>query len=367
MSRVWADINCDRWAANFRAIKEAVAPAVVVPVIKSDCYGLGAHRAATVFRQAGARRFAVATLEEARALADVGCELQILGAPMPEEISAMVKNDIVISVPDMSTARLIGNTAAKLGRIARVHVLIDSGMGRLGTLLPEALETIRTVAALPYIDVEGVYSHLPAAEVNDASTHNQVEQMTTLMRDLTKQGVDIRYRHLANSSAAGGLPASAREPFNMVRPGIDLHGAGSPDVMRSYHLEPVLTLKSRLAAVRRLPAGFTVGYGRTYKLTETQLVGTIPVGYADGYPYSLSNKGQVLIRGRRCPIIGSVCMDYSQVLLDDVPDAEVGDDVVLIGTQGKARITIQEVAETAGTITYEILTGLGRRVERRYC
>lgn len=366
MTRVWVEIDCNAWHANYRALAAAAAPAEVVPVVKSDCYGLGARRAAAVFIGAGAGRLAVATLEEAQDLADVGVEIQMLGAPVAAEIPGMVAAGVVISVPDVRVAEWVSRAAVQQGRTAQIHVLLDSGMGRLGLLMSEAAQAIRRIAAMPGITIEGVYSHLPAAEIPDAATLRQIAEVTAFVQELEDDGFVLRYRHVANSSAVGGLPASIGRPFNMVRPGIDLHAAGPPEINRSFHLTPVLCWKTRLVAVRRLPKGFTIGYNRTYRLTEEQSVGTIAVGYADGYPRSLSNRGEVLVRGRRCPVIGSVCMDYSQVSLRDVPGAAVGDEVVLIGCQGGETVSVHDVATAAGTITYEILTGLGPRVARCY-
>ena len=187
-----------------------------------------------------------------------------------------------------------------------------------------------------------------------------------VVADIRNLGIGVCYCHMANSYAASSIPDSYVTPFNMVRPGIELHGAGEAGAVSVDGVAPVLTLKSRLVAVRCLPAGHTIGYGRSYRLSHDSIVGTIAVGYADGYPRSLSNTGEVLVHGKRCPIAGSVCMDYIQVILDSVPQAEQGEEAVLIGHQGDDEISVEEFAEKAGTITYEILTRLGHRVKRFY-
>ena len=367
MARVWAEINTAQWYRNYQALAEKVAPAEVVPVVKSDGYGLGAVQAAAAFRKAGAERVAVATVEEAEQLAGNGLDIQFLGVPEPEEIPVVVENDWIGSVADRYTAELFSRAAVVANRQVRVHVLIDSGMGRLGFLLANVVEEVRYVASLPGLCVEGLYSHFPAAERVDDFADKQMAEVRKVVADIRRSlDLDLRYCHMANSYAASVIADSYDAPFNMIRPGIELHGAAEKGVVSVLGIEPVLTLKARLVAVRRLPAGYTIGYGRSCRLSDDSLVGTLAVGYADGYPRSLSNKGEVLVHGKRCPIAGSVCMDYIQVILDSVPRAKQGDEAVLIGRQGDEEIPVEEFAEKAGTITYEILTRLGHRVKRFY-
>ena len=367
MSRVWVEIDCRKWAANFQALATVAAPAMVVPVLKSDGYGLGAIVAAKVFQSMGAKRVAVATVGEARPLNDLNLEIQFLGAPEPEEIPAVADMNWIGSVTDVGTARRFSQAAADRERPVRVHILVDTGMGRLGLLVDEALNRVLQIAALPFITVEGLYSHFPLAEEPDAQAAAQIAAMRKLVQAVREKGVPVKYVHMANSYAVTRLGESRSGIFNMVRPGIELHGAGDalPSEQR-LAVEPVMTLKAKLLAVRQLPAGATVGYGRTYTLKNPERIGTVAIGYADGYPRRLSNRGAVLIHGHRCPVVGSVCMDYIQVELGNAPEAVPGDEVVLIGRDGNQEITLQEVARAAGTISYEILTRLGSRIERRY-
>jgi len=366
MARIWAEIDCRQWKRNYKAFARQVEPLFVVPVLKSDGYGLGAGEAAQAFRQAGAKRIAVATLDEAKQLRNSGLEIQFLGVPEPDEIPFIVKNGWIGSVPDIETANLFTRAAVSLNRTAFVHILIDSGMGRLGFLHDQAKEAITYIASLPGVTVEGLYSHFPAAEKGDAFAHEQIKAIDRLKRELTISGINPPYCHMANSYAVSAIPESYRHPFNMVRPGIELHGVSDKGINLIPGINPVITLKARLVSVRKLPAGHTIGYNRTYTLKQDSLIGTIAAGYADGYPRSLSNKGKVLIRGYKCPVIGSVCMDYIQVLLDDVPQAKKGEEVVLAGQQKEANIPVEQLAHEAGTIAYEILTRLGHRVERCY-
>lgn len=365
MARVWAEINCRNWLHNLGLFRRQAAPASVVPVVKSDAYGLGARQAVRVFTEGGVERVAVATVEEARDLADMPVEIQFLGVPEKGEIPEIVENGWIGSVGDTVTAQMFSDAAVARNRGVRVHILVDTGMGRLGFLPCETAREAARAAVLPGVEVEGIYSHFPAAENKDEFAFKQIERMRDLWQNISST-IDIRHCHMANSYAIAALPSSFEPPFTMVRPGIELHGVSDEYKAALSGIKPVVALKSRLIAVRKLPAGSTVGYGRTFRAENDLLVGTVPVGYADGYPRSLSNAGEVLVRGKRCRVIGSVCMDYIQVALDDAPDAQKDDEVVVAGRQGDEIITLNELAEKAGTITYELLTGLGPRVERRY-
>jgi alanine racemase len=234
-------------------------------------------------------------------------------------------------------------------------------------LLRDAENELARIQSLPHLLLEGIYSHLPAAEMRGEQTLAQIQRVSGFIRKLEAQNVVVRYRHIANSYAGAGLEAVSGAPFNMVRPGIDLHGVLPFGISRPYEVEPIFSLKARLVSVRSLPAGFTVGYGRTHALQRESLVGTVAIGYADGYPVKLANSASMLVNGHRCPVVGSVCMDYCQLLLDDVPDAKPGDEVTVIGKEKDEEITTGELAKLADTIEYEILCRLGRRVYKRYC
>ena len=367
-SRSWAEIDLSAWRDNFRAVAAAVAPAGVAPVIKANAYGLGARAAGQEFCRAGARFLVVSCIHEALELVDNHTAVLLLGGPLPEEIPCILEAGVSVSVPDLETARLISATARELGCRARVHLKIDTGMGRLGLPLAQARDIIRRIAALPALELEGIYSHFPAALRHDALTLGQVRGLAALIGELEDDGIRFRFRHIANSTATAGLPQATRPPFNMVRCGIDLHGAHLSITPRPYRTRPVLNLKARLLAVRRLPPGTTVSYGRTYRVEHPQgeRIGVVTIGYADGYPRCLSNRGQMLVQGDRCRVVGRVCMDYTMVSLENVPAARVGDTVVIIGRQGNETIPLAEVARTAETIPYEIICGLGTRVKRFY-
>jgi len=367
-ARVWAEIDTAAWRANFEAAARQVSPLSVMPVVKANGYGMGAREAARAFRDAGAQHLAVSCLSEGLELLDVGPEILILGASLDDEIPDALAAGLVPSVQSLRAAECISAEAGRQGRVAKIHVKVDTGMGRFGVPVAEARDAIRAIAQLPHIDLDGVFSHLAAVRAQDRETFDQVARLAGLIEELQADGVRFARRHIANSTAMAGFPPACTAPFNLVRSGIDLHGAHLSIVPRPYETRPVLTLKARLLAVRRLPPGSTVGYGRTYTVTREQgeRIGIVSIGYADGYPHALSNKGAMLVRGARRPVTGLVCMDYTMISLEDAPDAEVGDEVVVIGEQGGQYISIPEVARLAQTIPYELMCGLGSRVERRY-
>jgi len=369
LPRVWAEIDTAAWRANFQALARQAHPAEILPVVKADAYGLGARQAARAMAQAGARRLLVACLEEAEEILDLGLALpvQILGASVPEEISKIVARGIIASVPDLATGRLLSREAARQSRAVKVQFQIDSGMGHLGLRTEQAPAAIAEIAALPGIEVEGIYSHFPAAELADPDTLRQIQEVADLIRMLEAKGIHFAFRHFANSAGIAGLPQALQPPFNSARPGIALHGASMPgDPLPKAALRQGLTLKTRLVSVRELVAGATVGYGRTYTLRASERIGAVAIGYADGYHRDFSNRGVMLMRGRRCPVVGRVCMDYTPISLAAVPDAELGDEVVVYGAQGNDFISLAEQAAKAGTISYELMCILGRRVQRLY-
>jgi alanine racemase len=361
------EVNLATLCANFHKIASAVAPARVMAVLKANAYGLGAPPIAAALTHSGVDRFGVAEPYEALALAPLGLPVQILGSVLPEELPSLVAAGIILPVTDLATARAIQDEAERQQRRVTVHCKIDTGMGRLGILFPEAREVIRQVVRLPNLDVEGIYSHFPVAyRAGETYTQGQIERFLGLLNDLTADGISIPLRHMANSDAINNFPHTAHGPFNLVRTGINLHGSFDTEGRRVLHLEPVLTLKTRLTAVRRLPAGTSIGYGLTHRLARETPVGTISAGYADGLPLALSNRGFVLIRGVPCPILGRISMDYTTVALDQVPEAAVGDEAICLGGEGPTAISVEDWANLKGTHPYEIICSIGTRVERRY-
>ena len=350
---------------NFAQIRKTVKPAKVMAVLKANAYGLGALSVADALVDAGADRLGVAELKEASQLVKrFKVPVQIIGGLLASEIQDCVRLGVVCPVPDLATAKLISREAKKQGKTARIHIKVDTGMGRLGIPHFQAFRDIRDIRKLPRLELEGIYSHFPNANnPMHGKTKEQLGLFRALLADLEGVGIGFPLVHMANSDGINNYPESY---FNLVRTGINLYGVFDLSGLRSYKLSPSLTLKTSLIAKRRLPAGYTIGYGCTHTLFRDTWVGTVPAGYADGVPLAASNSGQVLIRGKACDIIGRVSMDYLTVDLNGCPDSKVGDPVVLVGKSGKREITIEDWARIKQTHPYEIICSLGNRVERLY-
>ncbi len=365
--RVWLEISKDVLISNFNAVKRQVEPCEVMPVLKANSYGLGVLQIAEILTEAGAIRFGVAEPYEALQLQPLNRSVHILSSILPEEIEPMIEAGVAIPVTSLESAELISRIAVKLHKFATVHFKVDTGMGRLGILYDDAYQTISSAYDLPGLICEGIFSHFPMAyERSSPVTTEQIEKFKVLLKRLSQAGKHFKYAHIANSDAINNFPESHQPPFNMVRTGINLHGAFDAEGNRSISIQPAITLKTRLTAVREMPAGSSIGYGHTYKLKEATRVGTISAGYADGLPLSLSNQGNVIIRDQLCPIIGRVSMDYTNVSLKNASDAQVGDGVTCLGATESHCITIESWAELKNTHPYEIICSFGNRVERRY-
>ena len=369
--RVRVEIDLGALVRNYRRIQAHVKPMRVLCVLKANAYGLGVGPYAEALAKAGCRDFGVAEPFEALELLSVlrrgrcAADVQILSSILPDEIAPMVKAGVILPVTDLATAKLISAAARRARTTARVHFKLDTGMGRLGILAKDALETIRAVRALPALDCEGIFSHCPMAyDPKDPFTKRQVALFKSIVAACAKEGIAFRKVHMAASDAINNFPETARSPFTMVRTGINLHGSFDPNGRKALKVEPVLSLKTRVAQVRELPAGTTLGYGRTWCLAAPTKVATISAGYADGLPLALTNRGFVFIGGRRCKIIGRISMDYTTVDVSDVPDVKPGDEVVCFGACGRDSITPDDWAELKGTHAYDVICSLGSRVQR---
>ena len=369
--RVRVEIDLGALVRNYRRIQAHVKPMRVLCVLKANAYGLGVGPYAEALAKAGCRDFGVAEPFEALELLSVlrrgrcAADVQILSSILPDEIAPMVKAGVILPVTDLATAKLISAAARRARTTARVHFKLDTGMGRLGILAKDALETIRAVKKLPALDCEGIFSHCPMAyDPKDPFTKRQVALFKSIVAACAKEGIAFRKVHMAASDAINNFPETARSPFTMVRTGINLHGSFDPNGRKALKVEPVLSLKTRVAQVRELPAGTTLGYGRTWCLAAPTKVATISAGYADGLPLALTNRGFVFIGGRRCKIIGRISMDYTTVDVSDVPDVKPGDEVVCFGACGRDSITPDDWAELKGTHAYDVICSLGSRVQR---
>ena len=373
--RVTVEIDLKALVRNYRKIVAHVRPMKVLCVVKANAYGLGVAAYARALSDAGCENFGVAEPHEAleliRVLSAASPSVQILSSVLPDEIPEMVRAGVVLPVTDLEGARLISAAAVKAKTVARVHFKLDTGMGRLGILasdpegIDRALATIRAVRALPNLDCEGIFTHCPMAyEPKDPFTKGQIALFKKILAACAKEGIAFKKVHMAASDAINNFPETAKKPFTMVRTGINLHGSFDPYGRKTLKVEPVLTLKTRVAQVRELPAGTTLGYGRTWCLNRPAKIATISAGYADGLPLALTNRGFVFIGGRRCKIVGRISMDYTTVDVTDVPDVKAGDEVICFGKCGEDAITPDDWAVLKGTHAYDIICSLGSRVGR---
>ncbi len=364
----WAEVDLEVLAGNVRALKACTRPGTaLMAVVKADGYGHGAVQVARTAQAAGAEWLGVAIPEEGIELrrAGIGGPILLLGWTPPAQAACVVEADLTATVFSLAGARDLASAARGAG-VARAHLKVDTGMGRLGVLTGrEGLAEAMAICRLPGLNVEGAFTHFATADEADGTfALRQLELFQDFLGRLEGQGVSFALRHAANTAALVNYPGSR---FDLVRPGLGLYGyLPSPHVTPVPGLRPAMTWKTRVSHVKVLPAGFPVGYGRTYYTTRPATIATLPVGYADGYPRSLSSAADVLLHSRRCPIAGRVCMDQLMVEVPDGLQVRVGDEVVLLGQQGGEVVDADELAGKAGTIAHEILTGVGPRVPRIY-
>jgi len=362
--RVSLEVNLGQIKRNFQEICKLVAPSKVTAVVKANGYGLGVIEIAKVCKEAGADSFGVADVSEALELKDIGLPIMILGNILPGEIPAAVEADLILPINDLKGAQRISNEAVKQNKLVQYQILVDSGMGRLGILLEKAHQEIKEIIKLPKLECIGIYSHLPVADdVEKDYTNIQIDAFKSLIEDLKADGISFKNIHTANSDGVNNYPQAYQTPFNRVRLGLNMYGYSNQEQL---DLQAVISFKSKLVLTRLLPKGSFIGYGKTHQLEKDTLIGTISAGYADGLPLALSNRGYVLIKGRKCPIIGRVSMDYTTVDLSQVPDAACGDEVVFIGRQGDESIPLQSWAEVKNTHSHDILCAITPRTKCVY-
>lgn len=365
--RSWAEIDREALRHNTQACRDATGGhCEIMAVVKADAYGHGAAEVARTIENE-VDWFGVANTHEAIELLPVlqpemAARILMLGPALAAERKLLIGNNFAASVSTVGEAEAFDRDAGQMEKIARVHVVADTGMGRMGAGEGEVAELIESVRELPNLQLEGVASHLPSADEDPEFTRQQIGRFRTMIDGLSL--VESICIHLGNSAGLLGF-AGELDFTSLVRPGLAIYGV-SPLPEFQEKLKPALTLKTRITLVRELPAGTPVSYGRTFTAARTTLAATLGIGYGDGYPRSLSGNGaEVLIAGSRCPILGRVTMDQIVVDLTDLErPVHPGDEVVLIGRQGESEITASEIAEKAGTIPWEIFTGITGRVKR---
>jgi alanine racemase len=361
----WVEVDLDAIRANLQAVRAAAAPAAVMAVLKADAYGHGARWVARTAVLNGAAMLGVASLNEALDLRADGitAPILILGYSPPWQARDLAISDIRATIFSYPIAEHFSRVAQDLGRRITVHIKVDTGMTRLGVLPEEAVAFVGAVAALPGLEVEGIFSHLATSDSDVEFVREQGALFDGLLARFAEQGRSFRYVHLENSAAVlRHLPYA----YNLVRVGLALYGLRPcADAGPEIGLRPALAFKTRVAQVKRVPAGTSVSYGRTFVTARDSRIAVLPVGYGDGFRRSPANWGEVLVRGRRAPLAGPVCMDMTMVDVTAIDGVQEGDEVVLIGRQGEAAITAEDVAASLGTIPYEVICQILPRVPRQ--
>lgn len=365
--RVQANIDLDAIYENVVQAKKLLAPGTkMMAIIKADGYGHGAVEIAREIDEL-VDAYGVAILEEGIELRQAGFTkpILILGYTCPEQYEPMIKYDIATAVFTLDMAEKISKTAQRLYKAGKIHLKLDTGMSRIGFPLNEkAKQEILAISRLPMVEIEGCFSHFARMDETDKTkAMEQFQKYQEFTKELEKAGIVIPIKHISNSAGIMEMP---EVHLDMVRDGICLYGLYPSDEVdkKRLPLKPAMALKSRVSYVKELDAGVEIGYGGTYTTEKTTRVATIPVGYADGYPRCLSNRGCVLILGQRAPILGRVCMDQFMVDVTDIPGVKTGTEVTLFGRDGQEEITVEEISEMAYSFNYEFVCDVGKRVPR---
>ena len=369
-TRTWAEIDLNALAHNLQNIRNITAPgAKVMCVIKADAYGHGFYQVAKTLQENGADAFAVATFEEAKLLRERGFTQTILVLGFVDKMFAkeMIALDITATVFDQAQAKAISDSATELGRQARIHIKLDTGMSRIGfDCSDESAEKIAKICSLPNICAEGIFSHLSCADEEDTTmSEKQFANFKWMLDNLKARGVSFEYAHICNSA---GIMEYPEYHMDMVRAGIVLYGCYPSDEVHKSRLPliPAMTIKARITRIEEKPAGTPVSYGATYKTTKKTKIATVSIGYADGYLRTLSGKAYMSVSGVKVPVVGRICMDQCMIDVSAVNTITVGDEVIVFGNGGENSETATSLAQCAGTINYEILCAVGNRTPRIY-
>ncbi|NBJ15262.1 MAG: alanine racemase [Dehalobacter sp. 4CP] len=360
---VWAEVDLGALRRNLKRIQQ-YAGSEIMPIVKADAYGHGAVEVVRTLKEEGITRFGVAILEEAlelrRELPDIA--LMVIGPTLSKYSEILVKEEIIPEIFQIEQAEALSAAALKLNKTARLHIKVDTGMGRTG-FRENVLENIQKIAKLPGLYLEGIYTHLATADSTDLSyAKQQLKIFDDLYEKLCAAGIKIPIRHVANSAAIMQIPESH---YELCRPGIILYGLLPMDhAGQEAGFEPVMSLKTRISQLKTIEEGESVGYGRTFIADRPTKVATLPIGYGDGLRRSLSNGGEVLLKGKKARIIGKICMDQIMVDVTEIKEIQEGDEAVLLGRNGDLFISADRIAEQCGTISYEILCGISKRVPR---
>lgn len=367
---VWAEVDLDKLAYNMREIRKIAKSKNIIAVVKADGYGHGAVDIAPVLLQNGANGLAVAVISEAVELRRAGIEasIMVLGFTPPNLIDNLLRYDIEQTVINYEFAKELSNIARKKNKIAKIHIAVDTGMGRIGFLPNDkSIDEIYKISQLPNIEIEGLFSHFSSADEGDKEyTKLQVKRFDDFYSKLKNLNIKINNRHIGNSAAIIDLPETH---FEAVRPGIILYGyyPSNEVVKDKVKLKPVMSLKSNIIHIKTLPPGEHISYGRRFKTERESVIATLPVGYADGYTRLLFGKAKVIVNGKFAPVVGTICMDQCMIDITNIDGVELGNEVILIGEDDhNNKFTADNVAELLGTINYEVVCAINKRVPRVY-
>lgn len=365
----WAEIDLDAIAYNTRNIKKLIGDKDLIAVVKANCYGHGVIDIIPTLLENGASRFAVAMISEALEIRDnkITAPVMILGFTPLYLGEELINNNIEQTVYDLDYAKELSKIALTLNKKAKIHIAIDTGMGRIGFLPNEkSIDNITEICSLEGIEVIGIFTHFSTSDEKDKEySHEQFTKMLSVMDTLKKRGIDIPLKHVANSGAIIDLPDTY---LDAVRAGIILYGYYPSDEIdkNNLALKPALTLKATITNVKTLEKDMYVSYGRTFKTSNETIVATIPVGYADGYLRKLAENGKVIIKGEFAPIIGRICMDQFMIDVTNIPDVKIGDEVILLGEKNGLKYNADDMAKKLDTINYEVTCMLKSRLPRVY-
>ena len=365
----WVEVNLNNFDYNIKQIKAKAAGRELIGVIKADAYGHGSVKCAEVLRENGVKTFAIATLQEAITLREAGAKEEIIMLGLTPDMYAdtIVDYDITPVVCDSANARAISDAAAAKGKTVSGLIAVDTGMGRIGYLADDtayAIEDVKKIEALSNFKIKGLFSHMATAD-DKTYSKEQEAKYNAFYEALTKAGIKLPFRTFANGASIMEIPSVY---FDAVRPGIILYGCYPSDEVDfdQLSIKPVMSVKANIVHLKDVPENFSVGYGRKYISTKPARIATLALGYADGYPRPYSPNAKVIVNGVVCPVAGNICMDQCMVDVSAVPNVKVGDEVIVMGSDGVNSVTADDIAKATGTISYEICCAFGQRLPKIY-
>lgn len=363
----WAEVDLKAVESNYREIKRLAGKNTeILPVVKGDAYGHGMLRIAALLDRLGVKYLGVSDITEGIELREQGIKRNILlfESTLPSDTRKIIKYNLTPTICTLELASSLDRYARAANKRIDIHVDVDTGMGRLGVWHKEAQDFIAQLMQFKNLSIKGIYTHFPVAETNRRFTEGQVKNLYKLVTSLDKKGLVVPYIHAANSM---GLCGYKTRILNLARPGLMLYGLyPTPSLKSQVRLKPVLSVRSRIMFIKKINRGRSISYGRTFIAKKNMVIATLAIGYRDGYFRCLSNKSHVIIQGSRCPVVGRVTMDQIMVDVSKLKSVKLGMDAIILGREGKASVSADELAYLAGTINYEIVCNLGNRIPRIY-